>query len=362
MDRFQVFLAMKTRPVSCTPILSGSVPHYNETTDCSANPCVRERIGPLPEHTDERSGHVPAFADPRPDYRRTAGTERAVASVRPPRPGSDRAAGSGVAMSYKPPDRRGTMELTEFAERLDDRLDVEDLEGLDYAVNGLQVGPEDATVDRAAFAVDGVELTFETAAEWGADVLVVHHGVSWGGIDRVTGKEYDRIAALLGNDLALYAVHLPLDAHPDLGNAAGLADFLDLEVVGGFGREGPATVGVRARAAESRTVDGLCDRLADLPNDRVDVLDFGPDRIEDVAILTGSGTDWLDEAREEGVDALITGEGKQPAYHEAREAGVNVFLAGHYATETFGVQSLRTVVEDWDEGVETTYIEHPTGL
>jgi len=254
------------------------------------------------------------------------------------------------------------MELTEFAARLDGRLDVEELDGLDYAVNGLQVGPEDGTVDRAAFAVDGVELTFEEAAAWGADVLVVHHGVSWGGIDRVTGKEYDRLDALLGNDLALYAVHLPLDAHPGLGNAAGLAGFLDLEVTGGFGREGPATVGVRAAASEPRRVGGLRDRLAELPNDRVRVLDFGPERVEDVGIITGSGTDWLDEARETGVDALVTGEGKQPAYHEAREAGVNVLLAGHYATETFGVRSLQGVVDGWDEGVETTYIEHPTGL
>jgi dinuclear metal center YbgI/SA1388 family protein len=254
------------------------------------------------------------------------------------------------------------MELTGFAARLDDLLDVEDLDGLDYAVNGLQVGPEGATVDRAAFAVDGVELTFEAAAEWGADVLVVHHGVSWGGIDRVTGKEYDRLAALVGNDLALYAVHLPLDAHPELGNAAGLADFLGLETTGGFGREGPATVGVRARAARPRSVDDLRDRLADLPNDGVRVLGFGPEAVEDVGIITGSGTDWLDEAREAGVDALVTGEGKQPAYHEAREAGVNVLLAGHYATETFGVRSLREVVEGWEEDLETTYIEHPTGL
>ena len=254
------------------------------------------------------------------------------------------------------------MELTEFATRLDERLDVEDLDGLDYAVNGLQVGSEDGTVERAAFAVDGVALTFEEAVEWGADVLVVHHGISWGGIDRVTGKEYERLGTLLRNDLALYAVHLPLDAHRELGNAAGVAEFLDLDVVDGFGREGPATVGIRARAGEPQGVAEMRDRLADLPNDGVRVLDFGPDRIEDVAIITGSGTDWLDEAREEGVDALVTGEGKQPAYHEAREAGVNVFLAGHYATETFGVQSLREVVEGWGEGIETTYVEHPTGL
>jgi dinuclear metal center YbgI/SA1388 family protein len=254
------------------------------------------------------------------------------------------------------------MELATFADRLDELLAVDEMDGLDYAVNGLQVGPEGGTVSKAAFAVDGVELTFEEAAARAADVLVVHHGVSWGGIDRVTGKEYDRLDALLSNDLALYAVHLPLDAHRELGNAAGLAEFLGLEVVDGFGREGPATVGVRGRTADPHTVDSLTERLETLENDDVQVLEFGPDRIEDVAVLTGAGTDWLDEARELGVDALVTGEGKQPAYHEAREAGIHVFLAGHYATETFGVRALQEVVDDWAEDVETTYIEHPTGL
>jgi dinuclear metal center YbgI/SA1388 family protein len=254
------------------------------------------------------------------------------------------------------------MDLADFADRLDDLLDVDDLDGLDYAVNGLQVGAEDATVEHAAFAVDGVELTFEEAADRGADVLVVHHGVSWGGIDRVTGKEYDRLDALLSNDLALYAVHLPLDAHREYGNAARLAEFLGLDVTEGFGREGPATVGVRASAGDPHTVDSLTERLETLENDSVQVLAFGPDRIEDVGIITGSGTDWLDEAREKGLDALVTGEGKQPAYHEAREAGIHVFLAGHYATETFGVRALQDEVGGWDEGIETSYIEHPTGL
>ncbi|MFC7234291.1 Nif3-like dinuclear metal center hexameric protein [Halosegnis marinus] len=253
------------------------------------------------------------------------------------------------------------MKLSEFADRLDDELAVADWRGADYAVNGLQVGPEDAEVEHAAFAVDGVVATFEAAADAGADVLVVHHGVSWGGIDRVTGKEYDRVRALLDNDLALYAAHVPLDAHPAYGNAARLCEYLDLDVVEGFGREGPGHVGQRGRAAEPYTTAELRERLEELEGgDGVQVLDFGPERIEDVAVLTGSGTDWLDEAREKGVDALITGEGKQPAYHEAREAGISVFLAGHYATETFGVRALADLAEGWE--VETTYLSHPTGL
>ncbi|WP_435195021.1 Nif3-like dinuclear metal center hexameric protein [Natronomonas sp. EA1] len=254
------------------------------------------------------------------------------------------------------------MDLTTFANRLNETLDVAEWAGSDYAENGLQVGPEQGTVEKAAFAVDGVVETFEAASEENADVLVVHHGISWGGIDTVTGKEYERVKTLLDNDLSLYAVHLPLDAHAEYGNAAGVADYLDLEVVEPFGRHGPGHTGQRARAGTPRNPEGIRDRLAELPTggQPVQHLDFGPDEVTDVAILTGSGTDYLDEARELGVDALVTGEGKQPAYHEAKEAEMHVFLAGHYATETFGVQSLQELVEDW--GIETTYIEHPTGL
>jgi len=254
------------------------------------------------------------------------------------------------------------MELSEFAARLDETLDVDEWAGTDYAVNGLQVGPDDGTVDHAAFAVDGAVATVEAAADAGADVLVVHHGISWGGIERVTGTAYDRLRALFDADLGLYAAHLPLDAHPEYGNAAGLCAHLGVEDAGPFGREGAGHIGRRATADEPYTVEGLRAALADLEtgDEGVQVLDFGPERIEDVAVLTGSGTDWIREAREAGVDALITGEGKGKAYHEAREAGVTVFLAGHYATETFGVRALRGLVDGW--GLETTYIEHPTGL
>jgi dinuclear metal center YbgI/SA1388 family protein len=254
------------------------------------------------------------------------------------------------------------MNLPEFAARLDRALDVDEWAGADYAVNGLQVGADDATVEHAAFAVDGAVATFEAAADAGADALVVHHGLSWGGIDRVTGTDHDRLRALFDADLALYAAHLPLDAHPTYGNAALLCEHLGLADEGPFGREGPGHIGRRASAAEPRSVPELHAALADLETGdaEVRVLPFGPDEIEDIAVLTGSGTDWIREARDAGVDALITGEGKGQAYHEAREAGVTVFLAGHYATETFGVRALRALVDGW--GLETTYLSHPTGL
>jgi len=255
------------------------------------------------------------------------------------------------------------MDLAELVTRYDDRLRTDDFTDLDASANGLQVGPDSREVDTVAFAVDAAEQTVEAAADRGADLLVTHHGVSWGGIERVTGRQYGRIAPLIENEVALYVSHLPLDAQPALGNAAGLADLLGLEDREPFGELGPEHIGQRGRAPEPVPTDRVRETLeAELDHfgQGVRVLDFGPEELEDVAVLTGSGADWLDEAIRKDVDALITGEGKQKVYHEAREAGLTVLLAGHYATETFGVQSLQALADEW--GLETTYIDAPTGL
>ncbi|SIS04589.1 Nif3-like dinuclear metal center hexameric protein [Natronorubrum thiooxidans] len=255
------------------------------------------------------------------------------------------------------------MNLSAFVARLDEELRTADYADVDASANGLQIGPEDGEVDHIAFAVDGVRETVDRAVDADADVLVTHHGLSWGGFDRVTGRTYDRIAPLIENDLALYVSHLPLDGHQELGNAAGVADVLDLEARAPFGELGPEHIGQRGITAESYTIDELCTRLEDTletDDQSVQSLAFGPEEIEDVAIVTGSGTDWLDEAIDAGVDALVTGEGKQQVYHEAKEAGIHVVLAGHYATETFGVRALQDLVDSW--GLETSYFAVPTGL
>ena len=255
------------------------------------------------------------------------------------------------------------MERSTFVSRLDDRLRTEDFAEVDASANGLQVGDAAGTVEHAAFAVDAAAETIDRAAEAGADILVTHHGLIWGGLERVTGRDYDRIRRLLGSEMALYVSHLPLDAHPELGNAAGLADLIGLVDREPFGSLGPEHVGVRGVATEPFDADELQSRLASVletGEGSIRRLPFGPDRIEEVAVLTGSGADWLDEAAAAGVDAFVTGEGKQQVYHEAKEAGVTVFLAGHYATETFGVRSLMELAEGW--GIETTFLEAPTGL
>ncbi len=255
------------------------------------------------------------------------------------------------------------MQLSTITDRLDETLSTAAYSDVDASANGLQVGPPEDEIDHVAFAVDAAEATIEDAAEAGADLLVTHHGLSWGGIERVTDTQYRRIAALIQNDIALYVSHLPLDGHPDLGNAAGIADLLGLESTAPFGSIGPVTIGQQGSFAEPQPIETVVETLSEELEDGgqdIQILEFGPSDIERVAVVTGSGVDWLDEAIAAEAELLITGEGKQQVYHEAREAGINVLLAGHYASETFGVQTLQQLAASW--GLSTSYHSHPTGL
>lgn len=255
------------------------------------------------------------------------------------------------------------MNLETFCSRLDDRLRTDEFAAIDGSANGLQVGPDDPRpVEQAAFAVDAVQATIDEAVEAGADVLVTHHGLWWEGTDRLTGYDYDRVRALIEGDLALYVSHLPLDAHQELGNAAGVADILGLEEREPFAEYDGKHVGQQGRFDRPRELDELVGRLeAELEGDRpVDVLPFGAESVESVGIVTGAGVDYLEPAADAGLDVLVTGEGKQYAHHVARERGMNLLLAGHYATETTGVKTLRDLVADW--GIETTYLSHPMRL
>ena len=255
------------------------------------------------------------------------------------------------------------MNAGDIAARFDDELDTAAYADLDASPNGLQVGAADQSVDTVAFAVDAAVETIEQAAAGGADLLVAHHGLVWGSIERLTGREYRRIAPLVDNDLGLYVSHLPLDGHQELGNAAGLADLLGLGDREPFGTVGPEYIGQRGRLDEPMAVDDLAATLddeLDTGGESARLLDFGPETVEDVAIVTGSGADWLGEVADAGADLFITGEGKQQAFHEAREAGLDVLLAGHYATETFGVRALQDLAEDW--GLDTAFVDCPTGL
>jgi len=255
------------------------------------------------------------------------------------------------------------MRLSELATRYDETLRTADYADVDASANGLQIEADDGAVETVAFAVDAAVETVERAVEAGADAMVVHHGLFWGGVERLTDQQYRRVAPFVENDVALYVAHLPLDGHQELGNAAGVADLLGLTDREPFGTMGGEPIGTRGRLPEATSLDALASALAsdlDTGGSSVRVIDEGPEHVEDVAVVTGSGADFLEPAADAGADVLVTGEGKGKLYHEAREVGVNAVLGGHYATETFGVQSLQSLAEDW--GLDTAFIDCPTGL
>jgi len=254
------------------------------------------------------------------------------------------------------------MNCQELCDRLDEELGT-DAYANDPSANGLQVGSGDREIAHVAAAVDAAQETFRRAADAGADLLVAHHGMFWGDTGRLTGQQYDRVATLFEHDLSLYVSHLPLDGHETLGNAAGIADALELEDRAPFGTHGGEYVGQCGSLPAPLSIERLGDILEpqlDTDGQGLQLLEFGPDTVLDVAIVTGSGVGFLGEAVDAGADVLITGEGKQQVYHEAREHGIHVVLGGHYATETFGVRAVAALLDSW--GLDTTFINCPTGL
>lgn len=236
----------------------------------------------------------------------------------------------------------------------------------DSAPNGLQVGAADAPVSRVAFAVDSGLEVLRRAADQGAELLFAHHGVFWGGQVTITGSLFRRIRTLLEHGLALYAVHLPLDAHPQLGNNAGMAAALELTDCRPFGRYHGVDIGVAGRVPAARYPDGATlDELLAAPfggRERCSaVLPFGAERIRTVGLVSGGGTRMVDQAIDAGLDLYVTGDASHEVYHQALEAGINVVFAGHYATETWGVRAMMEHTAAHTE-LDTTFIDLPTGL
>jgi len=232
---------------------------------------------------------------------------------------------------------------------------------VDVAMNGLQVGRSDTTVARIAFAVDACQETIQRAGDWDADLLFVHHGLFWGRPLALTGTHLARVRALLEHDLALYALHLPLDCHPTLGNNAGLADALDLGERAPFGDYRGVPIGIQGRLPEPLSLAEAADRLFGGEHNCLAVLPFGPERIERAALVSGGGTRDLDAAIAAGADLFVTGDASHENYHAALEAGINVLSGGHYLSEVFGVRSVARRLAG-DLGVQTTLIDVATGL
>lgn len=253
-----------------------------------------------------------------------------------------------------------TIKLESIVGFLDDLLDVDTHPDYRTALNGLQVqGTGDVNV--VVSAVDTSEATISAAVDEGADLLLVHHGAFWGGLEPLLGRHYRRMRALITKDLALYSAHLPLDAHPEFGNCALLMRALDLEPHARFGEYEGAPIGWRTSTA-GLSLDELSRRLSGVTGaEDVKVIAGAGPSAGEVAVVTGGGGSFIGDAARAGIDTLVTGEGAHHTFTDAHELGVNVLYGGHYATETFGVRALG------DElarrfGVTHTFVDVPSGL
>lgn len=251
-----------------------------------------------------------------------------------------------------------------LANYLDQLLGVAQHPDYPNALNGLQFA-NNGTIGRIGAAVDfSLEIVQKSRAS-NIDFLIVHHGMFWGGLQRVVGAAHDRIRALVEANLAVYAAHLPLDSHSELGNAALLARQLGLQPNGGFAQYSNVYVGVRGESdiATSDLIESLT-RFAAEHGSVVRASDNPTrQRTKRWAICTGSGasTETLRSAGQEGIDTLIVGEGPHHTAVEARELGITVIYAGHYATETLGVQAIaeRAAAE---YRIPWQFLSAPTGL
>jgi dinuclear metal center YbgI/SA1388 family protein len=248
----------------------------------------------------------------------------------------------------------------ELCEYLDTYLQ-HDLYRKDISQNGLQVeGAEQ--IHKIAYAVDARAKTFEQAIARGAQILLVHHGLYWGRPILLRGHHYERFRLLIEHKLGLYASHLPLDAHPTVGNNAVLANKLGLESCEPWSQFKGMTIGLQGEYSEPRAKDDVVALLTELvsPVDgTVQCFGAGPDKIKRVGVVTGDAASQLEHAAATGLDMLITGEPCHVTAAMAEELGAYLVTAGHYATETFGVTALAAhLTEQFD--VETEFIHVPT--
>lgn len=251
------------------------------------------------------------------------------------------------------------MRLDTLVDFLDEYLHIADeVADAPEALNGLQV-TNAGEVSRVAAAVDLCEATVRQAAERHADLLLVHHGMFWGGLRPFVGPTFRRLAGLVKSNIALYSAHLPLDRHPEVGNNHVLARLLGMKVRGDFGSYHGAAAGVwgEYRGAREELTTALTKTLGAAPR----VFLFGPERVQRVGIVTGSGGSLIPQAAAAGLDTFVTGEGQHWTFFDAEELGINVYYAGHYATETVGIKALAEHVSKQFD-LPWVFLDHPTGL
>ena len=241
---------------------------------------------------------------------------------------------------------------------LDKYLQVNDIPDYPGALNGLQVESK-RPIAKILAAVDASQASIDAAASTGADLLLVHHGLFWGGVAPIVGRQWRRLKSLLDAGVGVYSSHIPLDCHPIVGNNAVLARTLgitDLVPTGDF-----KGISIGLLGSYQAPLSEFVAKVSAVTGTQPKVIAGGPESVSRVCVVTGGAGSMIDEVRRAGADTFLTGEGNHHSYFDATEGGLNVVYAGHYATETFGVKALAAHLQQ-EFDVAWEFFDHPTGL
>ena len=248
-----------------------------------------------------------------------------------------------------------TIELTSY---LNDYLHINEHE--DRSNNGLQVEGA-SSVSTVAFAVDACQSAFEAAREASAQLLITHHGLFWSEVKLLTGPHFQRIKTLLDAKIGLYAAHLPLDAHPEVGNNMELCRLIGLTDVQPWGTYKGHAAGFGGTLPRPITLNNLAAKIETMLGANSRVLAFGPQVVDRVAVCSGGASSLIPQVVAAGFTTYFSGETSHSHYHDAKDYGLNVIYAGHYATETVGLKALARHLAD-RFGLQTVFLDLPTGM
>src|SRR6266567_6948400 len=248
--------------------------------------------------------------------------------------------------------------LIQIVRCLDKYLRIGEIEDWPNALNGLQIENSDR-VTKIGAAVDVSTRVLTEGAKKDVDLLLVHHGLFWPGLQPVTNALHRQLKIAFENDIALYSAHLPLDIHPQVGNNAQLATAIGLKSTAPFFKEKGQFIGLKARASLPR--EELIRKLRRALAGPVKTFNFGPKKTHTIGIITGGAGSEIHRIAGEKIDTFITGEAPHWAAVAAEELGINLLLGGHYATETFGVKALGPHLSKRFD-VSFTFIRCPTGI
>jgi dinuclear metal center YbgI/SA1388 family protein len=248
--------------------------------------------------------------------------------------------------------------LSQIVSYADEHLRIREIDDWANALNGLQVENSGA-VTKLGAAVDASTRAIDLAIEHGVNLLVVHHGLFWPGLQPIAGGRRRMLEQILQHDIALYSAHLPLDVHSVLGNNAQLAAALGFENTEPFFEAKGQCIGLRTDTPIPR--EELARKLEKSLGGLVKVFARGPTQAKSIGVITGGAGSEIYAVAREGIDTFITGEAPHWAAIAAEELGINLLLGGHYATETFGVKALAAHLSDrfnlpWE------FLDSPTGL